>query len=89
MGKKIEAIRRSIIFFTDDSSKLLTPRFLNSFELTTMQGLMDLVIKMKLTTSALDIVPTHFFKLVFDSVGAWILAIVNKSLLSGSVPASC
>lgn len=40
-------------------------------------------------TSLLDIVPTHFFRRVFDSVGTWIDLFVNKSLLSGYIPAFC
>lgn len=46
---------------------------------------MDSVAKLKPTTSALDIIPTQ----ICDSVGDWILAIINTNLLSGSVPSFC
>jgi len=84
--EKIVDIRQNIVPSNYESS-MLSP-FVSSFEfqIVTLNSLKDIIKKLKPTTCLHDIIPTHFLLQIFDVVGLSILAIINKSLLTGVVP---
>ncbi|KAL6459500.1 hypothetical protein MHYP_G00329720 [Metynnis hypsauchen] len=57
------------------------------FEPVTLSYLEDVVGHIKPSGSLCDVMPPHFFKEVFQSIGQQVLAIINSSLSSGIVPA--
>ncbi|KAL6461579.1 hypothetical protein MHYP_G00297230 [Metynnis hypsauchen] len=56
------------------------------FEPVTLSYLEDVVGHIKPSGSLCDVMPPHFFKEVFQSIGQQVLAIINSSLSSGIVP---
>lgn len=63
----------------------VTHAVLSDFEPISLSMLLDIVLKLKLTSSPQDIVPTELQKQVIESIDPFVLSIINKSLLSGIV----
>jgi len=59
------------------------------FKPISLSILEDIILKLKSTTSPQDIVLTHLLRQVINSIGPFIVAIINKSLSSGVVIDYC
>ncbi len=65
-----------------------TPAMLSELEPISISTFNDIIFKLKATSAPQDIIPTTLRQII-DSVGPYIVSIINKSLLLGIVPEYC
>lgn len=89
---KINGIRSSIVPPSSPSPMTelfhTCPILLDQFSPITLSDLIDTVSHTRSSMCSLDIMPPKLFKEAISIIGPSLLAIVNQSLLSGSVPES-
>ncbi len=60
----------------------------NQFELLSLASLREIIVKIRLSSGGMDIVPPCLLKDLVETIVPKILAIINCSLASGDVPKS-
>ncbi len=86
---KIKAVRAKItapsmfLSISTESSAVF-----NQFELLSLASLREIIVKMRLSSGGMDIVPPCLLKDYFETIGPKIIEIINSSLASGDVTKS-
>ncbi len=57
----------------------------NQFEPVSLASLREIIVKMRLSSGGMDIVPPCLLNDYFETIGPKIIAIINSSLASGDV----
>ena len=84
---KVTNIRAHISPPVSDPSIVVTcTSTFNHFNPVSLLELTDLVNQLKTSSCPSDVIPTHLFKEVWESIGPSVLLIINSSLAAGVVP---
>ena len=84
---KVTTIRAQISPPASDPSIVVTcTSIFNHFNPLSLLELSELVNQLKISSCPTDVIPTHLFKEVWETIGPSVLQIINSSLASGVVP---